>query len=43
MTTLRVGDRLPDGVLYGGGDRKIRLSDLHADGPAVLVFLRHFG
>jgi hypothetical protein len=43
MATLRVGEPLPDGVLYGAGERKIRLAELHADGPAVFVFLRHFG
>jgi peroxiredoxin len=40
---LSVGTRAPDTVLLAAEEREVRLSDLCADRPAVLVFLRHFG
>jgi len=40
---LAIGERAPDVVLLGEGDREVRLSGLWDEGPLVLVFLRHFG
>lgn len=40
---LAIGERAPDAVLLGKGEREIRLSELWNEGPLVLVFLRHFG
>jgi len=42
-TLAQVGRRVPDAVLQGDADRDVRLSELWRDGPAVLLFLRHFG
>jgi len=40
---LAIGERAPDAVLLGEGEREVRLSELWSEGPLVLVFLRHFG
>lgn len=44
--TLRVGDRVPrelaDAPVLDAGGEASRLGDRWADGPAALVFLRHF-
>jgi len=40
---LAIGERAPDAVLLGEGEREVRLSGLWSEGPLVLVFLRHFG
>lgn len=40
---LAIGERAPDVVLFGEGDREVSLSGLWDTGPLVLVFLRHFG
>lgn len=40
---LSVGEAAADVVLLGEGERELRLAELSADAPLVLVFLRHFG
>jgi len=40
---LTVGDRAPDVVLLRADGQPVPLSSFWAHGPAVLVFLRHFG
>jgi len=40
---LNVGDRAPDVELLRTDGQSVRLSDFWARGPAVLVFLRHYG
>jgi len=40
---LEVGCPVPDAALLEAGDREVRLSELWRNGPAVLLFLRHFG
>ena len=40
---LTIGERAPDVLLFGEGEREVRLSELWSEGPLVLVFLRHFG
>jgi len=40
---IEVGRPVPDAVLLEDGDREVRLSELWRNGPAVLLFLRHFG
>ncbi len=37
------GDPAPDLTLAGSDGRPVHLSSLWQDGPAALVFLRHFG
>lgn len=43
MDTVAVGQRAPDALLQGDGDREVRLSELWKQAPTVLIFLRHFG
>jgi hypothetical protein len=38
-----VGDAAPDFVYRDGGGNERRLSRLWGDGPALIVWLRHFG
>jgi hypothetical protein len=38
-----VDQRAPDATLQGPGDAEVALSDAWREGPAVLLFLRHFG
>ena len=40
---LQVGDPAPNVVLHDLSGNEVQLSDSWRDGPAVLVFLRHFG
>jgi hypothetical protein len=40
---VTVADRLAEIVLEDWRGRPVRLGDLWRDGPAVLVFLRHYG
>lgn len=40
---LSPGDPAPEATLLGEGDRPVPLAALWAEGPLVLVFLRHFG
>jgi hypothetical protein len=40
---LRRGESAPDGTALGGNGQPVRLSALWANGPLLLVFLRHFG
>ena len=43
MSLAPVHRAAPDLTLEASGGREARLSDAWADGPAVIVFLRHFG
>ena len=38
-----VGDAAPEFVYKDGGGSERRLSELWGDGPALIVWLRHFG
>jgi len=38
-----VGDSTPDFVYRDGAGESRRLSELWTDGPALIVWLRHFG
>ncbi|MCS6816324.1 MAG: hypothetical protein N0A16_04870 [Blastocatellia bacterium] len=40
---LKIGDRAPDVELMRADGRFVRLSEFWAQGPAILVFLRHYG
>jgi hypothetical protein len=38
-----VGDAAPDLLYLDGANSQRRLSELWAEGPALIVWLRHFG
>ena len=40
---LSVGVQATDAVLLGDEEREVRLSELWANAPLMLLFLRHFG
>jgi len=40
---ITVGDKAPDASLTNSAGEAVRLSDMWADKPVVVVFLRHFG
>lgn len=43
LRRLKAGDPAPHGDATGPDGQTIRLESLWSEGPAVLVFLRHFG
>lgn len=43
MTTLRIGDRAPDLAYTNPRGEPRRLAERWADGPALVLWLRHFG
>jgi peroxiredoxin len=40
---VQVGDRAPDLILVGSEGKHVQLSSLWADGPALILFWRHYG
>jgi hypothetical protein len=40
---LKIDPRLASMTLRDADDRPVLLSDLWKDGPAVVVFIRHYG
>jgi hypothetical protein len=43
MANPAVGDAVPECVYRDGAGNARRLSELWAEGPALIVWLRHFG
>lgn len=43
MTAIRIGDRAPDLAYTDTRGEPRRLADLWAQGPALVLWLRHFG
>jgi peroxiredoxin len=43
MTMVEVGDRAPDVEVLDDQGRRVRVSAMWAQGPAVVAFLRHYG
>jgi peroxiredoxin len=43
VSVVEVGDPAPDPEVLDALDRRVRLSALWAERPAVLAFLRHYG
>jgi peroxiredoxin len=43
MTMVEVGDRAPDVEVLDDQGRRVQVSAMWAQGPAVLAFLRHYG